>query len=331
MSPGSPGRLDDMSAPDPIVISRRIAAPASAIFAVTSPAGSNGFPGALRIEARIALVVRGMPPQLAGGDDIGGKLGRSAGTLRVEYRAHILDDCKATPVNLTQHWGFNLSASSETKQDKSNKIDDHTIRLIAYPGEDSPGIRRLETDGRGLPTGKLAGIAAGDAHDLTEAGEHGLGRRLGARMPDGGFDHFYVWGFPTFTPPPPGVHPSMVQGPDLTRCILHAPDTRLSLVFRTNQAGCQFFSTNKLPAPPADAAKAGGVRKTLHGGAEAGQPGEGNGPRCAAMLEFGMPHGTFLHQALIDETGGRDTVLRQGETYSNWVEVGVYATPSTSA
>ncbi|PWN88926.1 hypothetical protein FA10DRAFT_267547 [Acaromyces ingoldii] len=279
-----------------------------------------------------------MPPQLAGGDDIGGKLGRSAGTLRVEYRAHILDDCKATPVNLTQHWGFNLSASSKQKQDKSNKIDDHTIRLIAYPGEDSPGIRRLETDGRGLPTGKLADIAAGDAHDLAEAGEHGLGRRVGARMPDGGFDHFYVWGFPTFTPPPPGAHPSMMtntQGPDLTRCILHAPDTHLSLVFRTNQAGVQFYSANGQPPSPAPASQSGGRRKTLHsaaaaaatssaeetGSTGAGADEEGNAERSAAFLEFGMPHATFLHKELIDALQGHDTVLGPMENYSNWVEV----------
>lgn len=303
----------------PLLFEPTPASPSSATFAIVSIADINGYPGTLRVEARLEVLAATTSTSSATVVPAGEELG----ALRMEYRARIIDACEATPLNMTHHWGFTLDAPAP--------IDAHTLRLIAPPGRQ---VKLLEIDDKLLPTGKLAAIAPGSTHDFaTTDTTGGAGSPLGRTIGSEPYDHFYVWGLAAEGAQAQAQAQEQAQADedDATRCILACPRTRLALAFRTNQAGCQFFSTNKLPAPPADAAKAGGVRKTLHGGAEAGQPGEGNGPRCAAMLEFGMPHGTFLHQALIDETGGRDTVLRQGETYSNWVEVGVYATPQTSA
>jgi aldose 1-epimerase len=71
----------------------------STIHRLISPAGSDGFPCTLEIEGLVSV----SPSE-----------GSSTGKVTVVLRARIVDDGsaevqKGTPVNLTVHWGFNLS------------------------------------------------------------------------------------------------------------------------------------------------------------------------------------------------------------------------------
>ena len=279
-------------------------ASASAKFAVISAAGSNGFPGTVRIEARLGI----QPPvsSTVGGDN--GPMGRSAGVLRVEYRAQIIDDCEATPLNITHHWGFNLSASdSSAREAEHGTTDDHTLRIMPVNGE-SP-LYTLGLDDKMLPTGELIACNGGGEHDWLQEGTDGLGRPIKQAMTASGYDHFYAWG--------PASHEEAMQ----PRLILHSPSTQLSLSFRTNQTGTQFYHATGQPDAPAPPESSGGKKKTLHE-ADPASP-SGNAKRSAVVLEFAQPHATFLHkkyQALIKD----DTVLHRNQRYRNWVEVELY-------
>lgn len=71
----------------------------AALFYHKSEAGTDGFPLTVEFEGLIALL-----PEKAG----------SVGSVKVTYRAKIVEEGKeeekvGTPVNVTNHWGFNLS------------------------------------------------------------------------------------------------------------------------------------------------------------------------------------------------------------------------------
>ena len=103
-------------------------------FGFDSPAGDQGFPGMLRIEARIAL------REKAG----------TLGEVEISYAAlHGRTETDPTPLNLTQHLGFNLSPFDGTSKDD---VLDHILQLSAS--------HYVDIDARGLPTGKLNSVTA---------------------------------------------------------------------------------------------------------------------------------------------------------------------------
>ena len=271
-------------------------------FAIESPHGSQGYPGKLRVEVWFALSA-GSSSSFSSGK------GKSAGAIHLNYRAKLLSpesECKATPFNITHHWGFNLSASSTLPEalKEGGKIDEHIMR---YTPPSSTSIQLLGLDEKALPTGKLEQIKKSTPHDFSLNG----GKKFGENMPEGGYDHYYFWG------PPATLAEDRVE--------VKAASTGLRLTFKTNQTGVQCYTTNGQPAYPADRQATGGARKLLHRhpeGAEkeAGGKGYGNQERCCVMLEFGSPHATFLHDELIKANGaGGDTVLRTGELYDHVV------------
>ena len=186
---------------------------ACATFGIESPAGDQGYPGRLRIEARIAV---------DGGD---------VPSVRVAYRAKLVDACAATPLNLTQHWGFNLDASSAAS--KGAGVGAHVLRMQAP-------LRRLVLDARGVPTGELRAVEA--EHDWTR------GKRIADAMPDGGYDDFYVWGRPGSDP-----------------VVRLAAPSGIALDFTTNQAGVQLYTANSVSDPaPVRKAVHGGSYDGVH-------------------------------------------------------------------
>lgn len=133
---------------------------AAGIWAIESPDGDQGYPGRLRVEACIG--VRSAPEHL--------------GTVHVEYRARLMDATEATPLNMTQHWGFYLGSPLHS-------VLDHTLQL----GSPDAPLERLALDADGVPTGTLLPCTDA-AHDWR------CGKPIGQAMPGEGYDDFYVWG-----------------------------------------------------------------------------------------------------------------------------------------
>ncbi|WFD19880.1 aldose 1-epimerase [Malassezia caprae] len=216
------------------------------VWAIESPDGDQGYPGRLRVEACVG--VREVPARI--------------GDVHVEYRARLMDSTDATPLNMTQHWGFYFGSHD-------GSVLDHTLQL----GPRGARLERLALDAHGVPTGELVPCTDA-AHDWQ------LGKRIGASMPPGGYDHFYVWG-------PSAGRVAHVQG----AC-------GVAMDVTTNQTGVQLYTANA--AAPLD-----GAAKRAHG--------QAYGRHCAAFLEFSAPHATFL-RAPLARRAETDTLLRRGET-----------------
>ena len=173
---------------------------ASACFVHESPAGDQGYPGRVRVEALVGV-----------------RAGVSSlGQVHVEYRARIEDEASATPLNVTQHWGFYLGTSEPAT------VDGHTFRLHCDT------VHRLVLDERGVPTGAVE-ACAGTPYDWTQPDQ-----RI---RPDADYDHFYVWGAKRDANAPIAT----LSG-----------SNGLALVFRTNQTCVQMY----VPPGPTGAHKA---------------------------------------------------------------------------
>lgn len=280
-----------------------------AIFALESPAGDQGFPGALRVEARISV----QPPSPSPSSGNAGSLG----AISLVYRAMLLPTdppCAGTPLNLTHHWGFNLSASSSASaaaRAEEGLVDEHVLTLTPPQGE---SLRLLALDSQGIPTGELRAVNEGTAgpHDWVGAGR---GKRIGAAMPECGYDHFYILG--------PAASEEEAKN---VRAELESASTGLAVRFRTNQTGVQLYTANGQPVSGLPSSAAGGSRKHLHVHPRPSKDAKdvpGNATRSAAFLEFGHPHATFLNPETLGKAAGTDTILRPGEVYENWVTADV--------
>lgn len=170
---------------------------ACALFGIESPAGDQGYPGRLRVEA------------------VAGVRGGARPCVHIGYRAKIMDNCALTPLNMTQHWGFNLAASHPAS--KGVSVDAHTLRI-------HPPSRHLVLDAKAVPTGEWA--ACDPSHDWSQ------GKEVRDRMPAQGYDDFYGWEEPVATP---AVTLAAPGGPTLT--------------FTTNQTGVQLYTANSLATP----------------------------------------------------------------------------------
>ncbi|KAI0260464.1 galactose mutarotase-like domain-containing protein [Gloeopeniophorella convolvens] len=272
----------------------------AALFRHVSPDGDQGFPGELLVEVVVGL----LPPQ--GGN------GKLLGSVVFIYRAKLLDQ-GVTPINLTQHWGFNLDASVKDAADV-HSVKEHSLTLRAS--------HTVDIDGVGLPMGNLTSVSGTPhAHEAKRIGEQFPTSSLGE-----GYDHFYI-----FEERERGLADAHRIAPDqftpeldLVSAVL-APRTRegvaelasvksgLKLVFDTNQSGVQFYTYNF--------ASDEAPRKKIHGGSGLKGPGEGYGRFTAAFLEFHEPLSAFLHPDL--RRSDNDTLLGPGEVYNNFVRVDV--------
>lgn len=280
----------------------------SQIFAIESPSDDNGYPGHLRVEVQIQL----LPPT---SNETDSNLGTSTGKVSILYRTKLLDSSSTvitTPVNLTHHWGFNLSCSNSDKVE-DEIIDDHHLQIFpSNTTKDSNQVQLLETDSNsGIPTGNYSSTK-GTSHDFMNK------RKIKddqIKFPKDGYDHFYIFG-----PPPSSSSESGIESEKIKpSVILSSESSKLALGFKTNQSGVQLYTANGQPESPASI-EAGGERKTLHG------KGRGNCKRSAAFLEFAHPHGNFPHEKL-REISGSDTLVRKGGQVrdgENWVEVEVW-------
>jgi len=148
--------------------------------------------------------------------------------LKIEYAA-ITD--KATPVNLTNHCYFNLSAGTDST------ILDHELMLKA--GKFTPVNAQL------IPTGKIDTVK-GTAMDFTSAKK--IGKDI-AQVP-GGYDHNWVFQKPE-------------NRFDMIASLYHQPSGRYMEV-RTTEPAIQFYSGNFLDGTLKNTR--GGVKYVKHAG-----------------------------------------------------------------
>ncbi|EJD07057.1 galactose mutarotase-like protein [Fomitiporia mediterranea MF3/22] len=288
--------------------------PAAVIFRYTSPDGDQGFPGTLLNEVLIGLV---NPSQVAIDN---AKQEYPLGSILFVYRAKLIEEKKVTPVNLTQHWGFNLEASLQGDESTHN-VKDHNLHIKSG--------HSVELDPSFLSTGKLNPVQ-GTPRDHKS-------KRIGDQWPNDGYDEFYVFEKSAPTPIPTRIPLSEFPKMDLIQDVIHprqadpsspssppvvelsSDKSGLNLSFFTNQSGVQFYSGN-LILPDSS-------RKRIHGGS--GQLGKGDGykPGAAAFLEFHEPLAAWLHPET--SLSGNDTLLASGELYNNFVKLDVtYKNPA---
>jgi aldose 1-epimerase len=157
----------------------------------TSPAGDEGYPGTLRVQVRYTL--------------------SNNNALRIAYEAHA---DQATPLNLTNHSYFNLSAGT------SPDVLSHELQLHAS--------RYTVVDDTLIPTGELR-LVAGTPMDFTVP--HAIGARIG-QVP-GGYDHNWV------------LADALQPQPELA-ALVYEPASGRSMAVLTDQPGVQFYSGNFL-------------------------------------------------------------------------------------
>lgn len=158
----------------------------------TSKDGEEGYPGNLKVTVTYELTENN--------------------ELKIEYLA---ETDKATPLNLTQHSYFNLSA------DAGQTILDHEIMI------NSDEITEVDSDL--TPTGKFKKVA-GTEMDLTKPKK--IGQDIGKIKEGGGYDHNYV-----------------LRGKmgDLRQAAtLHDPKSGRFMEVWTTEPGIQFYSGNFL-------------------------------------------------------------------------------------
>jgi aldose 1-epimerase len=122
------------------------------VLEYSSPDGEEGYPGNLSVQVTYLL--------------------DADGRFSIEYRA-VTD--KKTPVNLTNHSYFNLSAFEVPV------IDDHFLTIHA--------TRYTEKNGSNLPSGRILPVA-GTPLDFSVSRR--IGETIGALTEDRGLDHNYV-------------------------------------------------------------------------------------------------------------------------------------------
>ncbi|KAI0317520.1 galactose mutarotase-like protein [Amylostereum chailletii] len=284
---------------------------AGALFRAISKDGDQGYPGTLLVEVAVGLLQPQAPVAGAGAEGKEYHLG----SVVFVYRAKLLDEGVVTPINLTQHWGFNLDASLKEGSD-STSVKGHNLTIKAS--------HTVDIDADLLPTGTLSATAS-TAHAHAN-------KPIGDRYEEiSGYDHFYV--FAPREPGPAAAHriaqSAFTPALDLVQEViaegaadgvveLASARSGIRLKFGTNQSGVQFYS-NTL-------ATGDGAMKRIHGGSGVAGPGEGYKPASAVFLEFHEPLAAFIHPA--SNSSGNDTLLGPGEIYNNFVRMDVlYTSP----
>ncbi|TRM64525.1 galactose mutarotase-like domain-containing protein [Schizophyllum amplum] len=287
---------------------------AYAFFRHTSPSGDQNFPGTLHLETLVALV----PPasSLTTAE-------QALGSVTLVYRAR-LDDAAGplvTPINITQHWGFNLEASLGAD---NLDVRQHALMLAAD--------HFAERDADALPLGGFA-AAAGTPHAHTGTLVGG-GKLVGDGYPPTGYDDYYLFrkdavaSVPShiaadkFTPEADFLS-SLVgaESKQPAAAVLSSAKSGLKVRFDSNQGGVMCY-TNCWSNPVKS-----GTRKKIHGGSGDVNTGDGYPPHTAVFLEFHHPLASFLIPENKDTE--LDTLLTTGEVYNNYVRCDVsYTVPA---
>ncbi|KAJ7253421.1 galactose mutarotase-like domain-containing protein [Mycena rebaudengoi] len=294
------------------------ASPSShAVFRLVSPDGDQGFPGKLVVEVLVALVEPGPQERIyrKPGDTTESEE-YDLGSVVFVYRAKLDEGDRkiVTPVNLTQHWGFNLEASQRDSSDTVS-VKNHTLTIKSD--------RIVNRDADSLPIGFLP--SSGTPHDHAS-------KTIGDQFPESGYDDFYS--FKTFKKVPTRIPVSSFAEVDLLKDVLRpsndpSPAGRgdrsdpvvelrsaksgLKLAFDTNQSGVMFYS-NTFANPSK------GARKKIHGGSGVKDHGDAYAPASAAFLEFHESLAAFLDPANKDK---EDTLVTSDEIYHNYVRCDV--------
>ncbi|HXH29206.1 MAG TPA: aldose epimerase family protein [Bacteriovoracaceae bacterium] len=157
----------------------------------TSKDGEEGYPGELKVKVTYTLTAQN--------------------ELKIDYEA---STSKATPINLTHHSYFNLSA------DKNETIVDHELMINAD--------KYTVVDKDLTPTGELKDVK-GTVMDFTTS--HKIGKDI-AKVEGGGYDHNYVLR---------NTDGSMKQA-----AVLYHPKSGRQMEVLTTEPGIQFYSGNFL-------------------------------------------------------------------------------------
>jgi len=259
-------------------------------FKLVSPDGDQGYPGNLLAEVLVALLP-------------GNQKGKR-GSVVIVYRAKL--DKGVTPVNLTQHWGFNL----EVTTDKSATVKGHSLFI------DADHI--VARDELSLSTG-FTPTAENAAHTHND-------KIIGDLFPESGYDDYYLFKKSKASTPSRLPLSSLnksnfdllqeifaPQPAENKRVNLKSEKSGLSLDFWSNQLGVMFYTNNLT-----DATK--GAKKLVHGGS--GIKGDGYDKGTAAFLEFHNPLAAFLDEANKNEEDG---LMTQDELYHNYVRLDIAA------
>lgn len=147
------------------------------IFEHTSPAGDEGYPGELLVEVLVGVLKpNGSTASAATSQE------HHLGSVILDYRAQLKGDIKTiTPINLTQHWGFNLDASLTKPNEPILDVKGHSLLIKSD--------HILEGDEVLLPTGNLLPVKD-TVFDFNKAGE-----TIGAKYPNPGYgaSSFYAF------------------------------------------------------------------------------------------------------------------------------------------
>ncbi|KAI9568159.1 galactose mutarotase-like domain-containing protein [Boletus coccyginus] len=284
----------------------------AAIFSLTSLDGDQGYSGTLYLETLVIL----LPPK---------KLDPSAvsqhelGSIVIVYRAKLVDllegQKKVTPINLTQHWGFNLDASLQ-EGEETLKVLNHDLTIKAsHIAELQPNF---------LPTGRYIPVAEADNSSGAHIHDN---KRIGDLFPGTGYDDYYLLGprLDLQLASPHRVPTSEFSDAlDLVNDILIARNdpvlklssdkSGLAVEFDSNQAGLMLYTNNHTNTK--------GYRKKIHGGT--GLQGDGYIPHSAAFIEFHEPLSAFLYPT----STSTDTLLTSDEIYNNYVRANIVVRPS---
>ncbi|KAH6913533.1 galactose mutarotase-like domain-containing protein [Coprinopsis sp. MPI-PUGE-AT-0042] len=267
------------------------------VFQLVSADGDQGYPGKLVAETLVAVV--------AGGDS-------AIGSVVIVYRAKLDEGDKkvVTPVNLTQHWGFNLNASLD-----SHPISVKDDTLVLQAGH------MVVRDADSLSKGYT---------DITQDPVHShSGKTIGEHYPEAGYDDYYLLrpGVPAADPtripstsftPELNLIKSLLERASATHpaaaADLSSKSSGLRITFDSNQQGLMVY-TNGLSSVKK------GARKVAHGGSGISGNGDSYGPGDAVFLEFHDPLAAFLDPKNKD---GEDTLVTSNEIYHNFVKCNVF-------
>jgi len=241
------------------------------------------------------------------------------GSIVIVYRAKLVDlpegQKKVTPINLTQHWGFNLDASLQ-EGEETLKVLSHGLTIKASH------IAELQPDF--LPSGRYIHVAEADNSSGAHIHDN---KRIGDLLPGIGYDDYYLLS-PRSDLKLASPHRISISefsdALDLVNDILTVRNdavlkltsdkSGLAVEFDSNQAGLMFYTDNHTNTK--------GYRKKIHGGT--GLQGDGYIPQSAAFIEFHEPLSAFLYPT----STSTDTLLTSDEIYNNYVRANIITRPS---
>ncbi|KAF9444690.1 galactose mutarotase-like protein [Macrolepiota fuliginosa MF-IS2] len=288
---------------------RSLPGSAYALFRLVSPDGDQGYPGELLTEVLIALVSP-TPEQSQAG---------KVGHVVIVYRSKLTGQEKTvTPVNLTQHWGFNLDASfADGPQPEAASIKGHELTIEA---EKIAKLGELA-----LPTADYTPASSVPAYDFHQQ----KSKAIGKEFPASGYDDYFRLVDSVVYPAPRRILLADLEffnplDAILTQGSIGAPSSvqlaskksGIALKFFSNQRGVMFYSNN-LTTPTK------GARKLIHGGSGISGHGNSYGPGTAAFLEFHDPLAAFLQP---ENKDAEDTLITSDELYNNFVRLEISLT-----